>query len=169
MSRRAGAARPWLLLAAGSGLVALAAAFVPSPALIGEWFDKPAVVTVQKLPRLALREMPAASAYAEIVERPLFNTDRTPDPATSVAVSGTADAERPGELSEYRLVGIITGGGAQLAIMERTGAPSLKVSPGDQLAGWRVDRIDSSGLIATKDARSIRIGIPKARAGTTTP
>jgi hypothetical protein len=171
MSTRAKTLRRWLTVAAGTGFLALLAAFVPSPLRVMDLFDKPVEVTVQRPPKLVLREMPAISAYSEVTARPLFNSGRVPDPETTVglAPSPAAVAQGPGELSEFRLVGIVTDSTTKLAIVERSGAPSLKVAPGDQLAGWRIDRIDASGLVATKDARSVRLGIPKARQRVDTP
>ncbi len=168
-----GALTRWLWALVGAGLVALVAAFVPSPLRVFDLFDAPATISVRKPPPLKLRDMPPASAFAEVVARPIFNAGRKPDPAArSANTSPSATGADQGDLSEFRLVGIVVDSTTQRAIVERSGSPSMRLAPGDRLAGWRIDKIDAAGIVASKDARSIRIGMPKARPrppGTTSP
>lgn len=153
-----------LLMIIGAGVLVLLLAFVPSPLGLLGAFDAPATVTVRRPPPLALPAMPPLSEFAAITARPLFNEGRKPDPATgAVGNASVGSSADQGELSEYRLVGIVADRATQRAILERSGAPSLKVGPGDRLAGWRIDKIDSSGIVASKDERSVRIAIPKTR------
>lgn len=160
----------WLFVAIGSGAIALVAAFVPSPFGLFGLFDAAPRIEVRQPPALSLRELPPASAFADIRARPLFNAGRKPDPASGPVMGALPPAGgAQGELSEYRLVGIVADRAIQRAIVERSGAPSLKLAPGDQLAGWRIDKIDASGIVASKDARSIRLGIAKARPRTGMP
>lgn len=160
----------WLFVAIGSGAVLLLAAFVPSPFGLFGLFDVAPRIEVREPPALSLREMPPVSAFAEIRARPLFNAGRKADPAAG-SVMGTLPSAgaAPGELSEYRVVGIVADRTTQRAIVERSGAPSLKLAPGDRLAGWRIDRIDAAGVVASKDAQSIRLGIAKVRPRTGLP
>jgi hypothetical protein len=160
----------WLFGAIGAGVVALLAAFVPSPFGLMGLFDAPANVALRQPPALSMRDMPPLSAFAEISARPLFNAGRKPDPASGRLGGGEPPAGGDqGELSQYRVVGIVADRTTQRAIVERSGAPSLKLAPGDSLAGWRIDRIDAAGIVASKDKQSVRIGIPKARPRTATP
>lgn len=153
-----------------TGLVALGAAFVPSPMRVLSAFESPAEVAVNLPPRLTLTELPQVDVYADIVARPIFNEGRRPDPATRPAASSpSAAGTDQGELSEYRLVGIVADSVTQRAIVERPGASSVRLAPGDRLAGWRIDKIDAKGIVASKDARSIRIAIPKAQPRSATP
>ncbi len=154
----------WLYVAIGGGVAVLLAAFLPSPFGLFGLFDTAPRIEIRQPPTLSLREMPPASAFAEIRARPLFNAGRKPDPASGAVMGALPPAgAAQGELSEYRVVGIVADRTTQRAIVERSGAPSLKLAPGDRLAGWRIDRIDAAGIVASKDAQSIRIGIAKAR------
>jgi hypothetical protein len=158
----------WIVV--GAGVLALIAAWLPSPLRAFDFFDEPAVVEVRKLPALKMREMPSLDTFADVVARPIFNAGRKPDPAARVAPSApAATGGDQGELSAFRVVGIVADSTTQRAIVERTGAPSMKVAPGDRLAGWRIDRIDAAGIVASKDGRSVRLGIPKARSQPGTP
>ena len=160
----------WALGAIGAGVLTLLAAFVPSPFGLLGLFDAPASIALRQPPVLSMREMPPPSAFAEISARPLFNAGRKPDPAFGRAGAGEPPVGGDqGELSQYRVVGIVADQTTQRAIVERNGAPSLKLAPGDSLAGWRIVKIDAAGIVASKDARSVRIGIPKARARTAAP
>ncbi len=170
MSRRGTALTKVLGVVAVTGLIALGAAFVPSPMQLFSAFDRPAEVAVTKPPRLALHELRQLDAFADIVARPIFNEGRKPDPLTRPATTaGSATGTDQGELSEYRLVGIVADSVTQRAIVERPGASSVRLAPGDNLAGWRIDKIDAKGIVASKDMRSVRIAIPKAQPRSATP
>jgi hypothetical protein len=148
----------WLSAALGAGIVAFVAAFVPSPLRVLGWFEKAETIEVVKPPPLALREMGPASRFASIEARPLFNEGRKPDPAGRASVPKGAPSLAGGELSEYRLVGIVADNVTQRAIVERGGAVS-RVGPGDSLGGWRVEKIDAAGVTVRKDSQSVRIVI----------
>ena len=154
----------WLFVAIGAGALVTLAAFLPSPLVVFGLFDAPPSIAVRTPPALSMREMPPLSSFAEIQARPLFNADRKPDPGSGRgAPTVPAAASAQGELSEFRVVGIVADSSTQRAIVERPGARALKLAPGDQLAGWRVDKIDTGGIVVSKDGRSVRIGIPKTR------
>ena len=162
--------RRWLLAFIGAGGIALLAAFLPSPLGLMSFFDSPPGIALRQPPVLAMRDVPPPAEFSEITARPLFNAGRKPDPASGRAGGGEPPVGGDqGELSAYRVVGIVADRTTQRAIVERNGAPSLKLAPGDRLAGWRIDRIDAAGIVASKDARSVRIGIPKARPRTPAP
>ena len=159
----------WLAAALGAGLVAFVAAFVPSPLRVFDVFATAPKIEVSEPPKLALKEMPAADTYGEIVARPIFNAERKPDPDTRVAGSAPAATSADGDLSEFRVVGIVADSLTQRAIVERQGAAALHVAPGDSLGGWRITKIDAAGITATKDARSVRLVIPKTQPRAPTP
>lgn len=170
MSARASPLTRWLVAATIAGAIALLAAFLPSPMVLLRAFEQPSAVTVPALPKLSTPDVPALSAYDEIAARPIFNEGRKTDPDAPRAASSPAVARSTrGELSEFRLVGIVADSAIQRAIVEREGAASLRVAPGDEIAGWRVESIDRAGIVVTKDARSLRIAIPKSQPRRTTP
>lgn len=154
----------WLWIALAAGVVAFVAAFVPSPLRLLSLFDVPVTIEVSKPPQLAMREMPAGEQFAEIEARPLFNVGRKPDPATRTAGSVQAAAQdRGGDLSSFRLVGLVSDSVTQRAIVERADGGTLRVSPGDSLGGWRIEKIDGTGIVARKDSQSVRIVMTKPK------
>ena len=159
----------WLAAALGSGLIAFVAAFVPSPLRVFDLFEAPPKIEVREPPKLELKEMSPAEAYSEIAGRPIFNPGRKPDPETRSAGAAPVAAATESDLSEFRVVGIVADALTQRAIVERQGAPALHVAPGDLLAGWRITKIDATGITATKDARSVRLVIPKTQPRVTSP
>lgn len=166
----AGGLTRWLWIALGSGVVAFIAAFIPSPLQALALFDKAETVSILKPPVLAMREMPEAAAYDEILARPVFNDGRKPDPAShGVGSVQTGTSTVGGDLSEFRLVGLVVDSVTQRAIVERAGAGTLRVGPGDSLGGWRIEKIDSTGITARKDSQSVRIVMPKPKTLPPTP
>lgn len=161
----------WLVTATMAGAIALLAAFLPSPLVLLRAFEQqPAAIVVPGLPKLSTADVPALAAYDEIAVRPIFNEGRKADPdAPRTGSSPTPSRATGGELSEFRLVGIVADSAIQRAIVEREGAASMRVAPGDEIAGWRVESIDRAGIVVTKDARSLRIAIPKSQPRQSTP
>lgn len=159
----------WLAAALGSGLIAFVAAFVPSPLRLFDVFATAPKIEVREPAKLALKEMPPADSYGEIAGRPIFNAGRKPDPEARVAGAAPTATAVEGDLTAFRVVGIVADTVTQRAIVERQGSPSLHVAPGDSLAGWRITKIDATGITATKDARSVRLVIPKTQPHSPTP
>ena len=159
----------WLVAAVGSGLVAFLAAFTPSPLRVFDVFATVPKIAVREPPKLALREMPAVENYSEIAQRTIFNPGRKPDPENREAGVAVTASAADGDLSAYRVVGIVSDSTTQRAIVERQGGTSLHVAPGDSLGGWRVSKIDAMGLSLTKDGRSVRLVIPKTKPNAANP
>ncbi len=153
----------WLSAFLGAGIVTFVAAFVPSPLQLFAAFDAPAVIEVGKLPQLAMREMAPASQFAAIEARPLFNEGRKADPAGGRAGGVQSATPAGGELSEYRLVGIVADSVTQRAIVERAGGTTMRVGPGDRLGGWRIEKIDAGGLTVRQGSQSVRIVMSRAQ------
>ena len=152
----------WLVLALGAGFVVLVLAFVPSPLRLLDLFDKAPEIEVRAPPSLKMVAVPPAAAFDVITARPIFNAGRKPDPQTTAA-SSAGDVAVQGDLSEFRLVGIVTDSATQRALIEKSGSPSIRVGPGDTLAGWRIQKIDASGVVATKNGQSQKIVILKSQ------
>ncbi|MCE9521373.1 MAG: hypothetical protein K8S25_02940 [Alphaproteobacteria bacterium] len=160
----------WLTLALAAGFVTLVAAFVPSPLRLFDLFDAAPELEVHAPPQLKMTAMPPQASFAAISARPIFNAGRKPDPQTAVSASSSL-ATQPvqGDLSQFRLVGIVTDSVTQRALIARAGQPTLRLSPGDRLAGWRIEKIDSTGVVATSEGRSTKIVIPRSELRTATP
>lgn len=153
-----------------AGLVAMIAAFVPSPLkLLASW-EGPQLPIVKAPPPLKLTALPPKERFAEIAARPIFNQDRRADPSASVAaapVDGAAD--EPEDLAQYHLVGIVTDATTRLALLRNANGATTKVRAGDTLNGWRIEKIDVSGVTATDGIRSARLVIPRSQKSAATP
>ena len=159
----------WLTAALGAAFVALVVAFVPSPLRLLDLFDTPVELEIHAPAPLKIVAMPPLAAFAGIAARPIFNAGRSPDPDTNTAASAVpVPSAVEGDLSQFRLVGIVVDSVTQRALIERAGAPSLKLSPGDTLAGWRIEKIDATGVVATNAGRTTKMLIPKSQQRSTT-
>jgi hypothetical protein len=78
--------------------------------------------------------MPPFRSFAEVTERPLFSPTRRPLPdAAASAVS---------EASPSRLVGIVIGQSARVALVEVGQPPSIeRVTEGGRIGSWTIERI----------------------------
>lgn len=153
----------------GAGFIALVLAFVPSPLRLLDLFDAAQAPELREPPTLKLTVMPPAASYAAIAQRPVFNAGRLPDPVTSVATSAPAPQPSAGDLSEFRLIGVVADSVTARALLARGGAPAIKVSPGDKLGEWRIDKIDGTGVVATHNGRKTKIVILKSQPAPATP
>lgn len=163
--------KPTRALAAilGAGFIALVLAFVPSPLRLLDLFDTVAAPDLREPPALKLAAMPPEETYAGIVQRPIFNADRLPDPAASFTARAPAPQAAEGDLSEFRLIGIVSDSVTARALLARGGAPAIKVSPGDKLGEWRIEKIDGTGVVATSNGRKTKIVILKSQPQPATP
>jgi general secretion pathway protein N len=143
-------------------------AFLPSPLRIFDLFDSVPQIQV-KAPMMAkIAAMPAPKAFRVITERPLFNVDRKPDPLP-IPPELPKPAITLGELTQYKVEGVISGGGTQLGLVRKTGAQPLTLKPGDVFDGWKVEKIDAKGIAISGGDRSEILAIPKAENGRPPP
>lgn len=155
---------PWgrsLIGLAAAGLVAMMLAIVPSPLRVFDLFDRVPEIQVKAPVMAKIAAMPAPSAFGVITERPLFNIDRKPDP-----LPPPPEPPKPaitlGDLTQYKVEGVISGGGTQLGLVRKSGAQPLTLKPGDVFEGWTVDKIDAKGIAISGGDRSEILAIPKA-------
>lgn len=158
-----------LMLIILAGFAAMLAAYLPSPAslLAGQSARAPQVV---EPPPLKMAAMPPREAFAEIASRPIFNNARRPDPPTTDATVQDVYGEGTvSDLSQFRVVGIVTDRETQLALVQTPAGKTERVRAGDTLEGWRIEKIDVSGVTATDGIRSARLAIPRAQNKAPTP
>ena len=153
-------AQKWLAATGAAALAAAALAFVPSLHTILGIFDRPEVFAVKEPPAVNLAPPSPLAAYDAIAARPLFNLDRKPDPALPAKVLGGPTAL--GDLSQYRLTGVIRAAGTAMALVQRTGSPTLTLKKGDTFDGWTVQEVDDKGVTVAGGDRSELLAIPKA-------
>ena len=154
-----------------TGLAWGAIAFVPSPLGLFAMFDAPQKLEIRKHPPLRLQSMPALATYEEIVNRPLFNPDRVPDPvAPAVPGAGTpAGGSSLGDISQFRLVGIAGDSVTRLALVQKSGGSLMTLKPGDSLDGWTVTEISAKGVAISGGGRREFLTIPRASNNAKTP
>jgi hypothetical protein len=108
-------------------------------------------------------------ALAATRDRPLFSVSRrppspaipgTPDPAASVmpVVIKSAEPERP----PLVLVGTIVSAGVRIAVLlNQTTKLVTRLREGEEESGWRVKTILLRSTVLERDARSVKIELPK--------
>ncbi|HSV28131.1 MAG TPA: hypothetical protein VLL76_01195, partial [Candidatus Omnitrophota bacterium] len=112
-----------------AGAIAAAASAWPAD-------DPPVEVAASRLPPLPPAptwQPPPIDSFAEMVERPLFTPSRRP-PARKV------EAAMPLKTPEGRLVGVVVGNGAKVALIEETGGTKAirRLKEGQSFDGWMV-------------------------------
>jgi hypothetical protein len=156
------------IVAIGGGVLLALLSVFPSPLAVFDFFDAAPVIEVKQPPPLVMAPMPAADTFDAIAERPLFNTDRKPDP-----VPPPPEAAKPaitlGDLSQYRLVGTTSDRETQRAVIQKSGGASQTMKPGDQFEGWTIDKIDTDGVAISGGDRKELLTIPKAKNAAQSP
>jgi len=158
----------WLAV---SGLLVGVVSLVPLPEAV---FGPAPVVPAPKIrqvPTLEMQPVPELEAFADITMRPLFNPERKPyaDTTSHGSVGVLASSSVTGDLSQYQLVGLVTAGDVQVAMIRRTGGSLLTVKPGDRLGGWSVGAIGPDGVTVSSGGRDQLLAIPKATNSAGTP
>lgn len=145
-----------------AGFAAMVLAFVPSPLRALELFERRPVVEIKAPPPLKLTAAPPATVFAAIAARPLFNIDRKPDP-----VPPPPEPPKPaivlGDLSQYRVEGVVASSETQLALVRKVGAQLLTLKQGDTFEGWKIEKIDASGVSISGGDRSEVLTTPRAK------
>jgi hypothetical protein len=146
-------------------------AFIPSPLGLLDAFDAPQKLDIKKHPPLRLQAMPALATYEEIVNRPLFNPDRVPDPvvAATPGAGPSAGGSSLGDISQFRLVGIAGDSVTRLALVQKSGGSLMTLKPGDSLDGWTITDISAKGVAISGGGRREFLTIPRAPNNAKTP
>lgn len=134
---------------------------------------------------LALACAPAAAAprnpldalrlqdLAATRERPLFAPSRRPPPPVPVeAPAPPAPEEKAAVETEppFDLIGAVVGENARWALLrERAGAKVLRLRPGDDAGGWRVDAIEARAVTLKRGGRATVLSLSTAAVPATTP
>ncbi len=84
--------------------------------------------------------LPRAGSFTAIAERPLFSPSRRP--------AATAPAASDGGLARYRLIGLVTAGGARHALIT-DGSRRVEIGEGSLLDTWTVLRIEADRIVLT--------------------
>jgi hypothetical protein len=137
-------------------VVLSAAAVVLAGALLVELRlgSRPPLPSVAPQPAADLPEIPGwevpvppMSKYGEIIERPLFTSDRRPPPPDEQPVAETQQVT-PQTKPDVRLLGIvITEGKRQALLQEGRDDKVVYAEPGVTVQGWTVESIESEQVV----------------------
>ncbi|MDH3659749.1 MAG: hypothetical protein OEU92_06935 [Alphaproteobacteria bacterium] len=101
---------------------------------------------------------PTVDIVTPIVERPLFAASRRPsEPEAPAAPEGTAEQ---GKLLNLRVVGTMVTGEARTALLRQDGVGIRRIRLGDDLCGWRIARIDQTGVTLMHKDEIFRLDLP---------
>jgi hypothetical protein len=132
-------------------------------------FDAPGKLEIRNPPPLQLQVLPGLATYEDIANHPLFNPDRLADPVAKAVAVADAGSATPKDLSQFRLVGLVSDGVTRLALVRKADGGVLTLKPGDNLDGWSVLRINSKGVAITGGGREENLAIPYALNRAKTP
>jgi hypothetical protein len=128
-------------LAAVVGLIALLMVLLPT-ALFGGGAPTNSV-TPPHVPAIARLDLPTLETFKGIIDRPMFNPGRAPDPQPPAEAAKSALPA----LSDYKLVGLVLTKGTKIALVERRQAKQIvTLHPGDEIDGRHVEDIGSDGV-----------------------
>lgn len=144
-----------------AGLAVAVISFLPSPMGLLDLFQPIPVVDVKPVPDLQIAAVPPLAVYDVVSERPLFNPGRLADPEVE-APGRPSSTPALGDLSQFRLVGLVGDSITQLALIQKIGGKLATVKPGDTLEGWRVLQIGPKGVSISGGGRKEFLTIPKA-------
>ena len=145
------------------GVAAGALAFFPSPLRLFNLFEEVPVTAVNPPPPLVIQKMLPLQDFDTITSHPLFNKGRLPDPVASASAPVSQPAAGgTGDVSQFRLVGIVGDSSMQLALVQKQGGSMVTLKPGDSLEGWTVERISAAGVAISGGGRKEFLTIPKA-------
>lgn len=156
--------KKWLAAWIAVCAVASALAFIPSPPL---WIkgSGPMVATpsLSELKKLKARPNEAKS-LAEIVDKPIFNAGRAPDPKPAPQTVAAAIAGPSlGDISKIRLTGIVSHPGGGLAFFLKSDGQPTVLASGGNIEGWTIRSIDTLGVHLEGQGQISNLRLPAAQ------
>lgn len=103
--------------------------------------------------------------FEEIIERPVFNAGRSPDPKPSPATGDAAGVSAPpaiGDLSKVRLTGIVSHSSGALAFLLKSDGQPAVLSLGDNIDGWTIKSINTLGVHLEGQGQTSTLRLPSA-------
>lgn len=102
--------------------------------------------------------LPPISAFAAILDRPLFRADRRPEPDVVVDMPAQTTVQASGDEPEFFVIGTVTGPSGGVATI-RTRNETRRVYIGDTVEGWRVDVITATSVDVSRNGDRFRLPI----------
>ena len=103
-----------------------------------------------ELPPIAINSI---AIYDAIIERPLFNADRRPDPVDATPTEVVNAAEPVDEVDGYRLAAVIKGFGNSTALIEDSSGNTQTLHPGEKLGKWELQEIQDDRVVLLSGTR----------------
>jgi hypothetical protein len=104
----------------------------------------------EPIPMARREALPPLNAFAAILDRPLFNSERRPPQREAPIVNLPTETHEP-QAPIFRLVGTVRQGGRTYGLVtEGEGHDVERVTVGDALDGWRVDEVTGDLLVITR-------------------
>lgn len=137
-------------------------------AIVWLWRNAPQVVSNQEAPDvqappLALPASPLRSLsldqYKEVLERPLFWSERRAQATTS-----PVDAVTQGQPLAFLLIGVVTSPQSGYALLGKPGGTEvIKAQPGDVVEGWVLESMTSDSVSLNRSGERQRILLDEER------
>lgn len=111
---------------------------------------------------------PTLQTYQAIVKRPLFFADRSSQPATAVQ-SEQLDRPEPDSPAAPNLIlsAVIVEGDSRSALMRQNRqSQSIRLNPGELLAGWRLIAIQEDGVTLESDGHQVHLPLHNYKTST---
>lgn len=106
----------------------------------------------------SLRPNPAAQAnYPAVLERPLFNSARRPQPSASAPAAAPA----PAAIEQVRLQGLVAGPALTGVMLEEQGKARF-VRIGEAVAGWTLERVQARAAVFVRAGQQRQIALDVA-------
>lgn len=106
----------------------------------------------------SLRPNPAAVAtYPAVLERPLFNSARRPQPSASAPAAAPA----PAAIEQVRLQGLVAGPALTGVMLEEQGKARF-VRIGEAVAGWTLERVQARAAVFVRAGQQRQIALDVA-------
>lgn len=106
----------------------------------------------------SLRPNPAAVAtYPAVLERPLFNPARRPQPSASAPAAAPA----PAAIEQVRLQGLVAGPALTGVMLEEQGKARF-VRIGEAVAGWTLERVQARAAVFVRAGQQRQIALDVA-------
>lgn len=149
-------------LAAAALLAAALAALWLAPGPQARWRQwqapPPQAPQLDDVQTASLRPNPAAVAtYPAVLERPLFNPARRPQPSASAPAAAPA----PAAIEQVRLQGLVAGPALTGVMLEEQGKARF-VRIGEAVAGWTLERVQARAAVFVRAGQQRQIALDVA-------
>jgi len=147
----------------GLAILAGGLSFLPSAFGLAGAFSSPPVPEVKAVGPVKVAVLAPVEAYEPLLQRPLFNPARVPDPVLPTATVAAAPAASSfGDIGQYRVVGIAGDSQTRIALVRKGEGEVRTLRRGDSLDGWIVKAIDERGVSISGGGRTEILAIPRA-------